>query len=124
MKAFLEGIEGLSILDVVMYAVPTTKLSLALLIAMALVVSVLAVKRRAGDGPRSGALFVIGVVVPGLGLLAALYDGLMIKQASDATGITDLHVLAPSILGVLLLLGLSLIVAAIAFIGNAGARRI
>ncbi|UDF02196.1 hypothetical protein [Asticcacaulis sp. AND118] len=124
MKAFLEGIEGLSILDVVMFAVPTTKLSLALLIAAAMVVSVLAVKRRAADGPRSAALFVIGVVGPGLGLLAALYDGLMIKQASDATGVTDLHILAPSILGVLLLLGLSLIVAAIAFIGNAGARRI
>lgn len=124
MKAFLEGIEGLSILDVVMFAVPTTKLSLALLIAAAMVVSVLAVKRRAADGPRSGALFVIGVVGPGLGLLAAIYDGLMIKQASDATGVTDLHILAPSILGVLLLLGLSLIVAAIAFIGNAGARRV
>lgn len=124
MKAFLEGIEGLSILDVVMFAGPTTKLSLALLIAAAMVVSVLAVKRHAGEGPRSGALFVIGVVVPGLGLLAALYDGLLIKQASDATGVTDLHVLAPSILGVLLLLGLSLIVAGIAFVGNAGARRI
>jgi len=122
MQAFFEGIQGLTVLDVFMYAMPLSKLAFLVLFIALIVTAVLAVLRYSGGGSRMG-LFLIGGGAIGVGLLAALYNASIIRVASESTGVTDIRILAPSIFEVVLLLGLSLLVAAITLAGALPAQK-
>jgi hypothetical protein len=68
-------------------------------------------KRENGDGSW---LKVMAIGAPALGLLAALRQGLIIRQAMVATGTTNLKVIAPSLAEAALVAAAGLMVGALA----------
>ncbi|MFT3998112.1 MAG: hypothetical protein QM667_11965 [Asticcacaulis sp.] len=118
MKAFFEGIEGISALDVILYAPSSSKLGFFILFVAVIVTAVLAFIRYSRGGPRL-MLLAIGLGAAGLGLLLSLLSASFIQQASEATGITDIRIMAPSIYEIVLLVGGSLVVGLITLIGAA-----
>jgi len=106
------GIQGIAVIDVLLFASPVSKLAFFILSIAAILTAILAWIRYARGGNRIG-LLLIGAGSIGVGLLAALYNVSIIRIASESTGITDIRILAPSILEVLLLLGACVLIAVI-----------
>jgi uncharacterized membrane protein YhfC len=122
MERFLRGLEGVPLTYAWDYGSLVSQFIIMILAGLGLLAIVISAWLYFTKKSKSEILTIIGLGSLGLGILATIYDLWINYNAIQATGITDLAVLAPSIFKIISILFLSLVVLGITLIGNASLK--